>query len=129
MTEEALNIADQNEDKIFTLLFGDKINNVQFEVRDAAEALVKLDDGDFGLRIKDFFGDGSVILAEYKASEADTGNAEITTPSTGIMQWYVDPDNFPTAVGHDCDRVMEFFFDDNADGEEKLGRRALRIKG
>ncbi len=131
MAEESLNIADQG-DSIFTLLYGDKINNVQFEIRDASEALVDLNASnvaDFGLRIKDFRDADSTILVEYLASTSDTGNAEITSPSTGIMQWYVDTDSFPTEVGHNVDRVIEFFFDDNSDGNEYLGIRTLRILG
>ena len=132
MAEESLSIADQNEDPIFTLLYGDKINNVQFEVKDADGVLIDLNDVsvvDFGLRIKDFRGDGETVLKEYKASETDTGNVEITSPSTGIMQWYVDTASYPTELGHNIDRVIEFFWDDDSDGNEYLAIRTLRIKG
>ena len=132
MAEESLSIADQNEDPILTLLYGDKINNVQFEVKDADGNLIDLNDAavvDYGLRIKDFRGDGETVLKEYKASETDTGNVEITSPSTGIMQWYVDTASYPTELGHNIDRVIEFFWDDDSDGNEYLAIRTLRIKG
>lgn len=131
MAEESLSIADQSEDTIFTLLYGDKINNVQFEVKDADGNLIDLNDGvtDYGIRIKDFRGDGATTLKEYKASDTDTGNVEITSPSTGIMQWYVDTASYPTELGHNIDRVMEFFWDDDSDGDEYLAIRTLRIKG
>ena len=132
MAEESLSIADQNEDPIFTLLYGDKINDVQFEVKDADGNLIDLNDAsvvDYGLRIKDFRGDGETVLKEYKASATDTGNVEITSPSTGIMQWYVDTASYPTELGHNIDRVIEFFWDDDSDGNEYLAIRTLRIKG
>lgn len=138
MAEESLSIADQQEEGgkplVYSVLYGDKINNVQFNVKDASGTGIDLNaaitaGGDFGIRIYDKQGENRTLLSEHKATEADTNNQEITSPSLGVMQWYQDPANWPSTWKHDYDHHMEFFWDDDGDGDEKLGIRILRVKG
>jgi len=130
--EQSLSIADQGETYIFVWLYGDKLNNVQFLVKDASLAAVDLSSGDdYGFRIKDFRGANETVLIEYRSSDnaTDGSGVQITEPTTGTMQVLIPTANFPTIVGHNKDLIMEFFWDEGGDGEEYLGIRKLRIKG
>lgn len=131
-TEQSLSIADQNESLIFTWLYGDKLNDVQFLVKDASGNAVDLSGGsDYGIRLKDFRGENSITYATWRNTDnaTDGSGIQITHPVTGTMQVHVPTADFPTAVGHNRDLIMEFFWDEGGDGEEKIGIRKLRIKG